>query len=83
MLRALPGDHANSPAPVAAKPKPAQPAGKLDGERAVSSRSSCGLTFFKSCAVPTTMIETHYSAHGEETTRKWIRGKFLGKGGFA
>jgi tRNA A-37 threonylcarbamoyl transferase component Bud32 len=79
MLRTLPNDHANSPAPVAVKPKPSQPTGKLDGEPVAVFLC----VPFQMFAVPTTMLETHYSALGEETTRKWIRGKFLGKGGFA
>ncbi len=29
------------------------------------------------------LLETYYNAAGEECTRRWIRGKFLGKGGFA
>ncbi len=51
-----------------------------------SLSSAFGLTFFfffQIGAVPAVMIETTFNAKGDEVTRKWLRGKFLGKGGFA
>ena len=33
--------------------------------------------------VPSVLVETYYNSMGEECQRRWIRGRFLGKGGFA